>query len=135
VVGYALGEGAVGSGGEVDGAAGGVLLLEELEEFAIVGEMSDIQLDGAGDVALEGGFALEEPAGEFEEVGWALAGEDERGVVESVGFDQRAIEVDAEREQPVILRGGSRGGHEGESFLICRQQSAYIQTVGYPRFH
>ena len=44
----AVGGVGVGGCGEVDGAACGVLLLEVLEEFAVVGEMGDIELDGIG---------------------------------------------------------------------------------------
>ena len=51
VVGDAPGGGGVGGGGEVDGAAGGVLLLEILEELAVVGEVDDVELDGGGKMA------------------------------------------------------------------------------------
>lgn len=78
VVGDALGERGIGCGGEIDGAADGVLLLEELEEFAVVGQVDDIELDGGGDVALESGLALAEPARELQEQRGVLAGEGER---------------------------------------------------------
>ena len=84
MVGDAVGGVGVGGGGEVDGAAGGALLLKILEEFAVVGEMGDVELDGLGEVVLEGGFTLEEPAGEFEEGGGVVAGDGEGGIVESV---------------------------------------------------
>jgi hypothetical protein len=48
----------IGGGGEVEGAAGGALLLKVLQELAIVGEMGDIELDGIGQVTFESGFAL-----------------------------------------------------------------------------
>ena len=71
VVGDAVGGVGIGGGGEVDGAAGGVLLLKILKKFAVVGEMGDVELDGSGEVAFEGGFALGEPAGDIEErSGW-----------------------------------------------------------------
>jgi hypothetical protein len=78
MVGDALGEDGVGGGGEVDGAAGGVLLLKILKEFAVIGEVGDVQTYGSSDVPFEGGLALEEPAGEFEQFGWVLAGQGER---------------------------------------------------------
>ena len=68
----------VGGGGEVDGTAGGVLLLKILKEFAVIGEVGDVELNGVGEVALEGGFALKEPAGEFEQSGGMMAGDGER---------------------------------------------------------
>ena len=73
--GDAVGGVGVGGGGEVDGAAGGVLLLKILEEFAVVGEVGDVELDGGGEVAFEGGFALGEPAGKLEQGGGVMAGE------------------------------------------------------------
>ena len=59
VGGDAVGGVGVGGGGEVDWAAGGALLFKILEEFAVVGEVGDVELNGVGEVALEGGFALE----------------------------------------------------------------------------
>jgi len=87
VVGDALGEDGVGGGGEVDGAAGSVLLLKILKEFAVIGEVGDVQIDGGGEVPFEGCLALEEPAGEFEEVGGVVPGEGQGGVDEGIGFD------------------------------------------------
>gem|GEM_PF-6682022 len=80
----ALGDGGVGGCGEVDGATGGVLLLKVLEQFAVVGEMGDVELDGVGDVAFKRGFTLHEPAGKLEEIGGTVAGEEEGGIDESI---------------------------------------------------
>ena len=65
---------------------------------------------------LEGGFALEQPARELEQAGRMVAGESEGGVDEGVGFDEGAVEVDAERWE----RNGSElvDGKQG-----CRQWS------------
>jgi len=49
----------VGGGGEVDGAACGVLLLKILKELAVVGEVGYVELDGSGKMTFESGFALE----------------------------------------------------------------------------
>jgi hypothetical protein len=84
VGGDAVGGAGVGGGGEVEGAAGGALLLKILKEFAVVGEMDDVELDGVGEVAFEGGFALEEPAGDIQERCRAVAGDGEGGVVKGV---------------------------------------------------
>jgi hypothetical protein len=78
VVGDALGEGDVGGGSKVDGAAGGVLLLKILKEFAVIGEVGDVEAYGGGDVPFEGSFAVEEPTGEFEQFGRVMAGQGER---------------------------------------------------------
>ncbi len=45
--------------GEIDGTAGGALLLKILEEFAVVGQMGYVELDGSSEVALEGCLALD----------------------------------------------------------------------------
>jgi hypothetical protein len=75
VRGDAVGGVGVGGGGEVDWAAGRALLLEILEEFAVVGEVGNVELNCLGEVAFEGGFALGEPAGDAQERGWTVAGD------------------------------------------------------------
>jgi hypothetical protein len=40
-----------------------MLLLEVLEELAVVGKVGYVKLNRCGEVLLERGFALEEPAG------------------------------------------------------------------------
>ncbi len=118
--GDAVGGGGVGGGGEVDGAAGGVLLLKILKEFAVVGEVGDVELNGIGEMALEGGFALEEPAGEAEERGGVMAGDGEGGVVEGVGFDEGSVEVDAEdRGEAGRRRRGEAGCGGGRNRQKC----------------
>ena len=102
VGGNAAGGVGIGCGSKVDGAAGGVLLLKILKEFVVVREVSDVELNGGGEVALEGSFALEDPGGDFEEGGRMVAGNGERGVVQGVGLDEGTVEVDAE--------DGERGG-------------------------
>jgi hypothetical protein len=84
MVGDALGEDGIGGGGEVDWAAGGVLLLKILKEFAVVREVGDVKGNGVGDVAFKGSLALEEPAGDFEQEGGVVAGQGEGGVDESI---------------------------------------------------
>ena len=110
VVGDAVGGVGVGGGGEVDGAAGGVLLLKILKEFAVIGEMGDVELDGGGEMAFEGGFALEEPAGEVQEGSRVVAGEGERRVMKGIGLDEGAVEVDAEHRQRGDVECGGRVG-------------------------
>jgi hypothetical protein len=96
VIGDSLGQDRIGGGGEIDGAAGGVLLLQILKEFAVVREVGDVEGDGGGEVALECGLALEEPSGELKEGGGVMAGEGQGGVDEGVGLDERAVQIDAE---------------------------------------
>jgi hypothetical protein len=91
-----FGQNGVGGGGKVDRAASGVLLLKILEKFAIVREMGDVKGDGSGQVALQGCFTLEEPAGEFEQFRRVVAGQCERRIDEGIGFDQGSVQIDTE---------------------------------------
>jgi hypothetical protein len=84
VGGDAVGGVSVGGGGEIDVATGSALLLKILKKFAIVREVGDVELDGVGEVALEGGFAVDEPAGDPQQCYRAMTDYGEGGVVESV---------------------------------------------------
>jgi hypothetical protein len=122
MVGDAVGGAGIGGGGQVDGAAGGALLLKILKEFAIVGEMGDVELDGIGEMTLEGSFALKEPAGDAEERCGALPGDGEGGVIEGVRLDQGPVEVDAkDRVDADRWRGGEAWGRglNRQKFLPC----------------
>ena len=96
--GDAVGEGAVGGGGEVKGAALRVLVEEELEQGFVVGQVVDIERDALSDALLEKCFALGDPAGDGEERTWMLAGEHKDAVDQGVGLDEGAVEVDAKRK-------------------------------------
>jgi hypothetical protein len=61
-------------------------------------------------VALEGGFALEQPAGKLEEGRGAKTSEDECRVDEGIGFDESTVEIDAERRKRCNLSWGGRNG-------------------------
>jgi hypothetical protein len=97
----------VGGGREVEGTAEGALLLKILKEFAVVREMGDVELDGVGEMAFEGGFALGEPARDVQERCRMMAGDRESGVVKGVRLDEGPVEVDAEhwRRGNVECRG------------------------------
>ncbi len=108
VVRDAVGGVGVGCGGKVDGAAEGVLLLKILKEFAVVGEVGYVQLYGVGEVAFEGGFALEEPAGEVQEGGRAVTRNGECRIMKGVRLDEGSVEVDAEHWQRGDVECGGR---------------------------
>ena len=67
---------------------------------------------------LEGGFALGQPAGDFEESGWVLAAEREDGVYEGVGFDEGSVEIDAKGNYGMNLfgMGVALGSLDGDLF-------------------
>jgi hypothetical protein len=89
-----------------------------LQEFAVVGEVSYIKLDGCGEVLLEGGFALEEPAGKVQERGGIVAGEDEGGVDEGVRLDEGSVEVDAEHGENGVGGSVGRGNRDGQKCVL-----------------
>jgi len=92
----AVGEGAVCCGCQINFPSRGVLVEEKFEEREVVRQGSDVQRDGVGDVLLEGGFTLGEPAGDFEDGAGVLAGEGEYGFDEGVGFDEGSVQIDTE---------------------------------------
>ena len=100
VVGDAVGEDGVGCGGEVDGAAGGVLLLKILQQFAVVGEVNDVQGDGCREVLLQGCFSLEEPPGELEQAGGMMTGQSQSGIDQGIGFYESSVQVYTEGVDP-----------------------------------
>jgi hypothetical protein len=124
--GDAVGGIGVGGGGEVDGAASGALLLKILKEFAVIGEVGDVKLDGIGEVTFKGGFALEEPAGDAEKRRRTVPGDGEGGVVEGVRLDEGPVEVDAkngvdgERWLGSEDRGGGRNRQKCPSLRLTQ---------------
>ena len=116
--GDAVGGVGIGGGGKVEGAAGGALLLKILKEFAVVGEMDDIELDGVGQVAFEGSFALNEPARDIDERTGVVAGDGEGGIVKGVRLDERSIQVDAERRQGGDVEWRGRDGQKCPSLRL-----------------
>jgi hypothetical protein len=122
IVGDAVGGAGIGCCGKVDGAASGALLLKILKEFAVVGEMGDVELDGIGEMTLEGSFALKEPAGDAEKRCRVLPGYGEGGVIKGVRFDEGPVEVDAQDGVDADRwRGGEAwgGGLNRQKFLPC----------------
>ncbi len=102
-------QGGVGCGGEVERAAFGLLLLQILEQFAVVGQMGGVQLHCSGDVALQRGFALGEPAGKPQQFGGVVPGERQGGIDQRVGLYEGAIEIDAEHSGGGRIERGVRG--------------------------
>ena len=94
--GDAFGEPHVCASGEKDLAAMEMLLLEEGEQGPVIGQVRYVQRNGLGDIRLERGFAVEQAAGQAEKAAGMGAEQDQEGVDESVGFDEGAVEIDAE---------------------------------------
>jgi hypothetical protein len=118
VGGDAVGSVRIGGRGEIEGTAVGTLLLQVLEEFAVVGKMNNIELYRVGKVAFECRFALHEPTGNVEQRAGMVAGDGEGGIVESVRLDERSIQVDAERRQGGDVEFGGGNGQNCPSLRL-----------------
>jgi hypothetical protein len=83
----------------------------------------DVEGDGLGEMALELGFALGDPAGDVEERGGVVAGEGEDGVDEGIGFDEGAVEIDTEgggAGEAALAREGGLGNGFGRDRSVLR---------------
>ena len=103
MIGDTVGYAGVGGRSEVDRATKSTLLLKILKEFAIVGEVRDVELDGLCQMAFEGGFTLEKPSWKIEKGEGLVTGDGERRVVESVGLDEGTVKVDTENRQRGVV--------------------------------
>jgi len=111
------GEGTVSASGEIDGPAHAMLGLKELQNLLIVGEAGGVERGKLGDSRLDVGFSACKPARKLEEAGWLVAQENAQRVEQSIGFDQGAVEVHAERDLR-SLGCGEAGGGCGQSVLV-----------------
>jgi hypothetical protein len=71
-------------------------------------------------MVFQGGFALEEPAGQLQEGGRMVTGDGKCGVMQGVRLDEGAVEVDAERWQRGDVESGGRVMQKGPSLRLRR---------------
>jgi hypothetical protein len=93
----AFGEADVGAGGEVEFAATSVFLLQEVKELAVVGQVGSVERNVRCNEGFESGFAAQQSSGKPEEGLGVISSQCQKRVNQRVGFDQGAIEIDAER--------------------------------------
>lgn len=129
VVSDAMSKGRIGSGGEVDESASGLLLLDILEQFAVVRKVGDIELNGIGYMALESSFSFGQPTGKLENRGRMLARKGESGINERVGFDQSAVKIDAK-----CWKRGSAGSRNGHDYLYGCLQLTILRPLYLAKF-
>jgi hypothetical protein len=95
--GNAIRQTGVCAGGEIELATLAALRHQVLEQWAIVGQVLDIEGDARGDFALETGLAAQGPERRFESLQRASADEQQQRVDQRVRLDEGAVKVDAER--------------------------------------
>src|SRR5580698_8412321 len=92
----AIGQRDVGSGGEIDWASQAALLGEKMEDGVVIRQMGGVERRAGGNFGLDLGFAAgDQPSRNAGQAGRMGADENAHGVMEGVGFNQRAVEVDA----------------------------------------
>ena len=94
---HALGQWAIGAGGQVELAALAPLTAKVADELGVVGQPGDIERSAAGHLRLEACAAPGQPERQLPETGRIAVHELADGIEEGVGLDQRAVEIDAER--------------------------------------
>ncbi len=104
---YALGEGAVGTGGQVKQAPFAPLGFKKAQQCGVIGQARGVDFGTRGDFRLEVGLAAAQPQRQAPEFQRMAAEELTHAIHQGVGFDQGAIEIDAQRPlQPGDGRGG-----------------------------
>lgn len=100
-----IGEGDIGAGGEIDGPAKPMLFAEEMQYRLVIGQMDGIQRGKRSYLSFCVGFtAADPPSRNPKETGWVFAHEKAQRIVEGIGLDQGAVQVDAKRNGRLWVR-------------------------------
>ena len=98
-----LGEFARRAGGQHDAAAGLALFAQPLDQRRAVGQTRGIDVDALGDLLLQARRARHQPDRHQQQIERVLAQQQEKAFPQKVGRNQRAVEIDGERDC-VVLR-------------------------------
>ena len=93
-----VGEFARRAGGQNDAAAGRALLAQPLDQLLAVGKAGRIDVDAGGKLLLQPRRARHQPDRHHEQVERVPAQQQEQSFPQKVGRDQRAVEIDSERD-------------------------------------
>src|ERR1700733_4887880 len=97
VSGDTLRQQAVGPGYEVELSSRRTLVFQVVQQRTVVRQVGNIKSDPGGDLGLEMCFSLEDPHRRTQESQGVATDENHQRVYESVGLDQRPIQVDTKR--------------------------------------
>ena len=119
MIGDALGQTHIRAGGEIDGAAAGTLLVEKLQQLAVVGQMRHVEGDLRGDERLERRLAAKEASRQARDRRRRMgARQHQQRVDESIGLDESSVEIDA--QGPEHCCGSFRRRDDlGQPFTSC----------------
>jgi hypothetical protein len=100
---HALGQCAIGTGGQVELAALAPLASKVADEFGVIGQPGGIERSAAGNLCLEAGAPPGQPQGQLPEAGGIAVHELADGIEERVGLDQRAVKIDTKRADKTFM--------------------------------
>ena len=83
-------------------------------------------MNSAGDMALKSGLSLKQPARELKKLRRPMASESKRGIDESVGFDQSAVEIDTKGRKSSQTGFGDRSGQPDD---LPRFEGFYVGAM------
>jgi hypothetical protein len=83
--------------GQNQPAPAGPLILQECEEWLMIGQGTDIEADSLVDLLLEKSLSLEQPEGDGKEIKGVPLDQGEERLDEQIGFYQCPVEVDNKR--------------------------------------
>ena len=89
---------AIGSGRQIELPALAPLGMQVAEQFGVVGQPGGVERGVTRYLGLQAGASLGQPLRQLPEMDWVAAHKQADGVEERVGFDQRAVQIDTQRQ-------------------------------------
>lgn len=126
---HAFCQAAVCGCGKINLPSGSVLLLQKLQQGAVIGQIGRVKRDHGGDLRLEGRLSAKNPAGNTEQGKGTVAYQDQYGIHQRVGLNQRAVHVYAEWRHirsSQWLRGRGRNIGDGGWGVYIRQERPFL---------
>ncbi len=105
VLGDAVGESRVGTSGEVQLAAIGVLFAEVIEQRPVVGQVGRIELDLRADLGFQRGLSSAQPEGRTQGTERIRANQQEERIDQGIALDECAVKIDTERSPGADTNG------------------------------
>jgi hypothetical protein len=90
------------AGSKDEAAAGVALAAQPLDQLIAIRQCGGVDIDARGDLLLQSGWTGEEPHGNQEQIERIFAQQQEQALPQEICRNQRAVEVDSERNSPVV---------------------------------